>query len=127
MPGYGVSCGRCTEPADGVGPFAPPAAFGGAVSVPSGGGAACFVRDTALDAGRTDELWCGALGPGGIVAPALAIVEPRGVLSLQLAADLQKLGLAWQAQEEDDTRVGFAVATCRATASASVAAAPARR
>jgi hypothetical protein len=91
-----------------------------AAARPSGDGVACFVRDTALEEGRTDELWCGDLTSGKIQAPARVAVEPRGVLSLQIAADRARIGVAWQAQEDDDTRVAFAVVSC-------AAAAPARR
>ena len=98
-----------------------------ATTRPGAGGAACFVRDTTADGGAADELWCGSLNAGQLTAPARVTVEPRGILSLQLAADRTRLGAAWQAQEDDDTRVAFAVVTCRAPASAAVASARARR
>jgi hypothetical protein len=93
-----------------------------AVVRPAGGTAVCWVRDTPLDDGRTDELWCGELTAGQLRAPARVTVEGRGILTLQAAAAPARLGVVWQAQEEDDTRVAFAAVSCAAGAGA-----PARR
>ena len=78
-----------------------------------GKGALCFVRDTSLEEGRADELWCGNLTDGKLTQATKLALAPRGILNLQAAASKSRLAAAWQAQEDDDTSVSFATVSCR--------------
>jgi hypothetical protein len=82
-----------------------------------GTNAVCFVRDTSADDSRADELWCGDLSSGKLTTPTRVTVEDRGILGVQAAAAAGRLGVTWQAQEEDDTGVAFAQVSCAAGAS----------
>ena len=84
-----------------------------ATTRPDGRGALCFVRDTSLEEGRADELWCGNLTDGRLTQATKLAMAPRGILTLQTAASKLRLAAAWQAQEDDDTSVSLATVSCR--------------
>jgi hypothetical protein len=84
-----------------------------AATRPDGKGALCFVRDTSLEEGRADELWCGDLANGALATPTQVALAPRGILNLQTAASKLRLAAAWQAQEDDDSSVSLATFSCR--------------
>jgi hypothetical protein len=92
-----------------------------AATRPDGRSALCFVRDTSLEAGRADELWCGDFSNGDIATPIQVALAARGILTLQTAASKTRLAAAWQAQEDDDSSVSFATVSCRDGAAASPA------
>jgi len=82
--------------------------------------AICFLRDTdPSETEHVDELMCGDLVDGKIADLSRVAVAPRGIFSLQLAVGPQgRIGVAWQAQEEDDTAISFATVTCPDVAAA---------
>ncbi|HEX4459253.1 MAG TPA: hypothetical protein VIA18_14845 [Polyangia bacterium] len=86
-----------------------------------GRAALCFVRDTSLEQGRADELWCARLTDGKLVQMSKLALAPRGILTLQAAASKSRLAAAWQAQEDDDTSVSVATISCRGDAGSSPA------
>lgn len=76
------------------------------------GTALCFIRDTTLDDGHADELWCGDLVDGKLPDATKVALAPRGVMALQLAGGASQFAVAYQTQEEDDTSISFAALSC---------------
>jgi hypothetical protein len=74
--------------------------------------ALCFIRDSPLEEGRADELWCGTLHEGQLPDATKVALAPRGLLALELAAGPSQFAVAYQVQEEDDTSISFAALTC---------------
>jgi hypothetical protein len=74
--------------------------------------ALCFIRDTSLEDGRADELWCGSLAGGSLRDATQVTLAPHGLLALQLAASSGEVAVAYQVQEEDDTSIAFAALSC---------------
>ena len=75
--------------------------------------ALCYLRDTDPSEERhVDELLCGDLVDGKIADATRIAVEPRGIFGLHLAVAGDRIGVAWQAQSEDDTGVSFAALSC---------------
>jgi len=85
-----------------------------------GATAICFLRDVATnDEEHIDEPSWGDLVAGKMTDLTRIAVEPRGIFSLQLAIGPQgRIGVAWQAQQEDDTAISFASVSCPVVAAA---------
>jgi hypothetical protein len=91
-------------------------------AAPHGPGATaiCYLRDTdPSEDEHIDELSCGDFVDGKIGDLTRIAVAPRGIFSVQLAVGPQnRIGVAWQSQEEDDTAVSFASVSCPDAAAA---------